>query len=317
MSAFIMAPMKQEADKKTLERLKRGIAAVAAGSLLVFGSGIVGTSHNYPGMNAGMGERGFWGREILEDGPLLPGSRPAQVEEDTSPPSGLCSADAQVESLARTLRDSSVMIRSEGGLGSGTIIARRDGETFILTNRHVVESEAAGPNGTVYLAGGMEVHNGGSVVRPVRVHIAPEDLDLAIVVVREDIGPPVRFAHSLPRRGAGVVVIGSPLGFEDSITRGIVSNFAVRTTDSGMRFHAIQTDAAINPGNSGGGIFLISTGEMVGVTAFKLGLNHFSTAEGMGFGIPVRMIERYPADGWAQIRTAPPAPDAGMAPGGE
>jgi S1-C subfamily serine protease len=281
-------------------RARRALAAAAVGAALAAGS--IGMLGSLPGS----GQRiEHMDRMVLEEGPhssvqSVPGPAPPM---SMSPDS--CTEDSHIQMLAEQLRRSTVLISTSEGLGSGVIIARRDGETVILTNRHVVEAEALGPGSSILLAPGMEVHNDGRTAVPVRVMIAPQDIDLAIVVVREDIGPPARIGHGSLYRGTGILVMGSPLGIEDTLTRGVVSNFSLRMTDSGLRYVAIQTDAAINPGNSGGGLFLAGSGELVGITTFKLRIGPHETAEGMGFATPVSLLGQFPYGSWSRITEAP------------
>ena len=80
------------------------------------------------------------------------------------------------------------------------------------------------------------------------------------------------------RPGQEVIAIGSPLGLQNTVTRGIVS--ALRTAGG---VELIQTDAAINPGNSGGPL-LDRDGRVIGVTTLKLSR---TTAESLGFAIAI------------------------------
>jgi serine protease Do len=208
------------------------------------------------------------------------------------------SEEHRVERLIGQLEQSNVLIRSDAGVGSGVIIARQGSETFILTNRHVVD-----PDFTLQAPPNLEVSNYQTeVAQPVRVLVAPNQLDLAVVVVGKDIGPPADMDFNLsPQRGADVLVLGSPLGLQNSVTRGIVSNFYSTNTSSGFDFEAIQTDAAVNPGNSGGGVFLVDSGQLIGITAFKLVLQRGQLAEGLGFAMPIRLLGDFPLDEWTEI----------------
>src|SRR4030095_16476440 len=133
--------------------------------------------------------------------------------------------------VSEQLRRSVVLINSDEALGSGIIIGHNGNDTIILTNRHVIESEQHGPNGAPLLAPGLTVENDERGGRVMHVQLAPNNIDLAIVTVQGDIGPAVRFAKGLPRRGSALLVMGSPLGIEDTLSRGVVSNFVGRTTE--------------------------------------------------------------------------------------
>ena len=208
----------------------------------------------------------------------------------------------RMQEVVRQLRKSTVLIDSDESVGSGVILYRCGGETAILTNRHVVTSDKA-PDGKVQVSSNIKIVNEGKKVLPVRIVIAPNDLDLALIFVREDIGPPVKFAKTKPEVGSKLIIVGNPLGVEDSVSAGIVSNYVMNRTGSGFPFQEIQTDAAINPGNSGGGMFL-SNGELLGIVTFKLRLG-FGFAEGMGYAIPVSILKDFIVDSWAEITTAP------------
>jgi S1-C subfamily serine protease len=249
---------------------------------------------------------------LVESPPLVPHTSASGAISVEGP--NECTAGNSLEVLADQLRRSSVLISTDEALGSGIIIANSGTETTILTNRHVVESDTHTDDGSPWLAPGMVVYNDGRAGTVKRVQIAPNSIDLAIVTVEGDIGPAVRTSTARLSRGNRLMIIGAPLGYEDSVSAGIVSNFSTRETDSGFHYIAIQTDAAINPGNSGGGFFLAGTGELVGITSFKMMLNPIVTAEGMGFAIPIRYIYDFPYSGWGEIHPAPPAaavPDAG------
>jgi len=215
--------------------------------------------------------------------------------------------EARMQEIIKELRKSAVLISSDEALGSGVILYRCGGETAILTNRHVVQGDES-KDGKIISAPNIIVNNEGKSVKPIRIVLAPDDLDLALIFVKEDIGPPARLAKDKPNIGARVVIVGSPLGIEDSVSRGIISNFI---NDKEMPFEAIQTDAAMNPGNSGGGLFL-TNGELIGITTFKLVLG-LGFAEGMGYAIPVSVLQDDKLADWKEIPITPktePKPEA-------
>ena len=83
----------------------------------------------------------------------------------------------------------------------------------------------------------------------------------------------------MPKVGESVLVVGAPLGLEDTVTTGVVSAFRSLGGENLMQF-----DAAINPGNSGGPVFNAKK-EVVGVATLKA-----REAEGIGLAIPISVV---------------------------
>ncbi|MGJ4887494.1 S1C family serine protease [Bradyrhizobium sp. HKCCYLRH3099] len=141
-----------------------------------------------------------------------------------------------------------------GGLGSGIVISP-DG--LVLTNSHVVGSSKA-----------IRLRDVEGVVTDAQVLGVDPDTDLALL--RANHARDLRYAalgnsKSL-RRGQLVVAIGNPLGFESTVTAGVVSALgrSIRSVSGRTIEDVIQTDAALNPGNSGGAL-VSSAAEVIGI----------------------------------------------------
>ncbi len=165
-------------------------------------------------------------------------------------------------------------------LGSGFIF---DKEGYILTNEHVVsnakEITVTLLDGSAYKA----EYVGGDA-----------ELDIAVIKINSD-----KELHTLEfgdsdaiKIGEWAIAIGNPLGFQHTVTIGVVSATGRRIPKpdgSGYYTNLIQTDAAINPGNSGGPLLNIH-GQVIGInTAIvnpEQGIN-------LGFAIPINTVKRF------------------------
>ena len=144
--------------------------------------------------------------------------------------------------------------RERGGLGSGIVISP-DG--LVLTNSHVVGSS-------------KEIR-----LRDVEgfdsdAHVLGVDPDTDLALLRADGARELRYAalgnSKRLRRGQLVIAIGNPLGFESTVTAGVVSALgrSIRSVSGRVIEDVIQTDAALNPGNSGGAL-VSSNAEVIGI----------------------------------------------------
>ncbi len=161
------------------------------------------------------------------------------------------------------------------GLGSGVIISRDGRRYYVLTNDHVV-GEA--DDITVVLDDGGEVE--------ARLEGRDPRKDLAMVSFSSAREIPVaRLGDSDSLRvGDWVVAIGSPFGYQNTVTAGIVSALGRSGAMIGNISDFIQTDAAINRGNSGGALVNLD-GDVVGINTWIT--SETGASAGLGFAIPI------------------------------
>jgi S1-C subfamily serine protease len=222
--------------------------------------------------------------DLAEPLPLLdedPAAHRASAEAAGSRHDGaaLDAYSRSVSSVARQARASVAHItvkRAKAGLAGGSGFAfTADG--FVLTNSHVVhdakEVTAAFADGAEYGA-----------------RLVGEDPDTDVAVLRLEGGTTSAMTLGDSRRleqGQIAIAVGSPLGYELTVTAGIVSalgrtlkGFAGKLIDD-----VIQTDAALNPGNSGGPL-LDSAGHVIGVNTAAI-----PSAQGLAFAVAINSVK--------------------------
>ncbi|MGF6542392.1 trypsin-like peptidase domain-containing protein [Paraburkholderia sp. BR13444] len=162
--------------------------------------------------------------------------------------------------------------RKSGGeaLGSGFIISQ-DG--YILTNNHVVDGATSV---SVKLTDGREFR--------ARVIGKDKTTDVAVVKIDANNLPTVKIGNpDSSKVGEWVVAIGSPYGFDSTVTSGIISaKSRSMSDDSPIPF--IQTDVPVNPGNSGGPLFNLN-GEVIGINSMIY--SRTGGFQGLSFAIPI------------------------------
>lgn len=160
------------------------------------------------------------------------------------------------------------------GLGSGSIVSK-DG--YIITNLHVID-------------GADEIYVRLNDRREFAATVIGKDdgTDLALLKINANNLVPLVYApENHIRVGEWVVAIGSPYGFEHTVTVGVISATG-RSLGAERYVPFIQTDVAINPGNSGGGLFNMR-GELVGINSQII--SESGSFAGLSFAVPSQVIK--------------------------
>ena len=194
--------------------------------------------------------------------------------------------------VAKEVSDSVVAIDVSTGdgeaKGSGVVISDKG---YIATNNHVISGaqqiQVTLANGAMYSAQvvGTDTTTDLAVLK---LDNPPSDLKVAEFADSDDLAV-----------GESVMAIGNPLGYDDTVTTGIVSalNRPVTVTDddnNAIVTNAVQIDAAINPGNSGGPTFN-AAGQVIGINssiASTASSSGTAGSIGIGFAIPSNLVKR-------------------------
>ncbi len=185
-------------------------------------------------------------------------------------------------------------------IGSGLIISA-DG--FVMTNAHVVAMAEKEKEVNVTLSSGSRYR--------AQIVSADDDADLALLKIEDQSSqyPYFDLSYVSPNLlGETVIALGSPAGYQNSVSHGILSalhrSFSVNDeqgTEHNYK-NLIQTDAAINPGNSGGPLIDLNGG-LVGINSAKLSGN---AIENIGFAIPSDVVIPWPTTPWPWPRASSP-----------
>tara|TARA_R110002110_G_scaffold404606_1_gene623074 strand:- start:83679 stop:85130 length:1452 start_codon:yes stop_codon:yes gene_type:complete len=160
------------------------------------------------------------------------------------------------------------------GLGSGSIISK-DG--YIITNYHVVQSAD-----DIF----VRLHDR----REFKAKLIGKDVgtDLALLKIEAENLKPLKYAKTNSIKvGQWVLAIGSPYGFENTVTVGVVSA-TDRSLGSERYVPFLQSDVAINPGNSGGALLNLK-GEMVGINSQII--SESGSYAGLSFAVPSQVVQ--------------------------
>src|SRR6266540_1902731 len=166
----------------------------------------------------------------------------------------------------------------QNSLGSGVIVTN---EGHIITNNHVVTDRQGNPVDQI------EVQLSDGRTKKARLVGADDQVDVAVLKIDDPEVKPLKLADSdTVQPGDFVLAIGNPLGFEETVTDGIISSKG-RPNRSDVFADLLQTNAAINPGNSGGPLINIR-GEVIGINTVIASTTGGS--QGLGFAIPANTV---------------------------
>ena len=245
------------------------ICTVAVGCVTLSSASTTPTA--VPAASAGTNTNGSTALAGATTPPAAPAASPVAT------PSGPLDPFAPVVEIVKKAQSSVVTVLTENGLGSG-IIYSADG--YIVTNNHVVE---AGTSYTVAFASGEQL--------PATLVGTDPQTDVAVLKVDKAGLPAAAFEQDLPQVGQLAVALGSPLGFENTVTAGIVSGLQRTIPGSAQESQAlvdlIQTDAAISPGNSGGAL-VDSDSKVIGMNVAYIPPS--ASAVSIGFAIPASTV---------------------------
>ena len=199
---------------------------------------------------------------------------------------------AKIPDIVKRVEPSVVTIfatTSEGkGLGSGVVL-QADG--VIVTDAHVVcapneaSNQCDGKGVTVAFADGRRISG--------KVIATDQITDVGLVKVNRSKLPAAKFDRQLPQQGALAIALGSPLGFQDTVTAGIISGLhrsipgSASSSSPGGLVDLIQTDAPISPGNSGGAL-VDGAGKIVGLNEAYIPPSQGAVA--LGFATPAETV---------------------------
>lgn len=200
-------------------------------------------------------------------------SRLKALEDRTDKLEAKTGGNLDAAEVAASVRPSVFRVSTKYATGTSFALGKAPagGGTNLITNYHVVQE--------AYEKGERDVSIERTSQRfPARIIEAHPEKDLAVLHT-DEVFTRLVAAPQVPKVGEPVLVVGAPLGLEDTVTTGVVSAFRSLSGENLMQF-----DAAINPGNSGGPVFNAKK-EVVGVATLKA-----REAEGIGLAIPISVV---------------------------
>ncbi len=174
---------------------------------------------------------------------------------------------ASTENVVAKVLPSVVTVRGQGAQGSAFAFGK-PGQ--FITNFHVVKGS---PRVVLTSVGGVGIEG----------YVAATDAGHDLALIQSGIHPyPLLPAVANPKIGADVLAIGSPLGLDGSVSKGIIS--AINRKGNGAA--SIQTNIALNPGNSGGPL-IDAQGRVIGVNTSVA-----DASQGIGFAVPIKFAQQ-------------------------
>ena len=192
--------------------------------------------------------------------------------QNTSSKNKVCSGKL-IKNIRTSILPGVVLIKTKDSFGSGFVVGHFDGKTQIITNSHVV-----GFQKKVLISW----EDGNEDIAKVILNAGgrTEKTDLALLELEGILGNVLPLKETSPEIGEDVIALGSPEGFNFSLTKGVISSMRDNQ-------NIIQTDTALNPGNSGGPL-IDQFGCVVGVNTAKL-----EDSVGLNFAISSKVTSRF------------------------
>ncbi len=175
----------------------------------------------------------------------------------------------------------SVLVRTDEGFSEGSGVVWNTEAGQIITNNHVVVDALE-----------VEVALSSGERLPATVRATDPLTDLAVIEVDRSDLPAATFGDGLPRVGELAIALGNALGFENSVTAGIVSGLHRAVPQGGISLiDLVQTDAPISPGTSGGALVDVD-GTVIGINVAAIPPTADTRASSIGFAIPAPTVKR-------------------------